>query len=107
MVKSRSVKRNAKNARGLGRDIFLAATAPFPKSRPSYFRFARFNTSALCYLRAWHRLGKSENRKVTDIVSFVLTMLWVRFVVSSVNVCFPLWRCLGENITTLFTISDF
>ena len=36
--------------------IFLAATAPFPKSRASYFRFARFNTSALYYLRAWHRL---------------------------------------------------
>ena len=36
--------------------IFLATTAPFPKSRPSYFRFARFNTSALYYLRAWHRL---------------------------------------------------
>ena len=32
------------------------ATAPFPKSRASYFRFARFNTSALYYLRAWHRL---------------------------------------------------
>ena len=60
-VKSRSacsVKRNTKNARGLGRDraIFLAATAPFPKSRASFFRFARFNTSALYYLRAWHRL---------------------------------------------------
>ena len=53
VVKSRSVKRNAKNARRLGRD-----TAPFPKSRASYFRFrfARFNTSALYYLRAWHRL---------------------------------------------------
>ena len=50
--KSRSVK----YARGLGRTIFLAATAPFPKSRASYFRFARFNTSALYYLRAWHRL---------------------------------------------------
>ena len=36
--------------------IFLAATAPFLKSRASYFRFARFNTSALYYLRAWHRL---------------------------------------------------
>ena len=39
-----------------------AATAPFPKSRSSYFRFARFNTSALYYtilyyLRAWQRLG--------------------------------------------------
>ena len=59
MVKSRSVKRNAKNARGLERDrvaIFLAATAPFPESRASYFRFARFNTSAPYYLRDWHRL---------------------------------------------------
>ena len=26
-----------------------ATTAPFPKSRASYFRFARFNTSALYY----------------------------------------------------------
>ena len=38
--------------------IFLTATAPFPKSRASYFRFARFNTSALYYLRAWHRLAR-------------------------------------------------
>ena len=36
--------------------LILASTAPFPKSRASYFRFASFNTSALCYLRAWHRL---------------------------------------------------
>ena len=36
--------------------IFPAATAPFPKSRASYFRSARFNTSPLYYLRAWHRL---------------------------------------------------
>ena len=50
MVKSRSVKRNGKNTRGLGRDIFLTATAPFPKSSASYFRFARFNTSALYIL---------------------------------------------------------
>ena len=46
VVKSRSVKRNEKNARELGRDgaaspIFPAATAPFPKSRASYFRFTR------------------------------------------------------------------
>ena len=50
-LKSRSVKRckiNAKNARG-----------PFPKSRASYFRSARFNTSPLCYLRACHRLHSS------------------------------------------------
>ena len=46
---SRSVKRNAKNA-----------TAPFPKSRASYFRFPRFNTSALYYLRAWLRLKDNQ-----------------------------------------------
>ena len=45
---SKGVKRNAKNARGLGGDralspIFPAATAPFPKSRASYFRSVRFN----------------------------------------------------------------
>ena len=45
-MKSRSVKRNAKNAR----------KTPFQKSRASYFRFACFNTSPLYYLRAWHRL---------------------------------------------------
>ena len=56
VVKSRSVKRNAKNARGLGRD-------PFPKSRASYFRFARFNTSALYYLRAWHRLASRARER--------------------------------------------
>ena len=28
-----------------------------PKSRASYFRFARFNSSPLYYLRAWHKLG--------------------------------------------------
>ena len=45
----------AKNVRGLGRD--RAATAPFPKSCAPYFRFARFNTFPLYYLRAWHRLS--------------------------------------------------
>ena len=29
------------------------------RSRASYFRFARFNTSPLYYLRAWHRLGQT------------------------------------------------
>ena len=36
--------------------IFPAATSPFPKSCASQFRFARFNTFPLYYLRAWHRL---------------------------------------------------
>ena len=60
VVESRSVIRNAKNARGLGRDIFPAATAPFPKSCASYFGFARFNTFPLYYLRAWHTLLFSQ-----------------------------------------------
>ena len=42
VVKSCSVKRNAKNSLVLGRAFFPAATAPFPKSRTSYFRSARF-----------------------------------------------------------------
>ena len=33
------------------------------KSRASYFRFARFNTSSLYYLRAWHRLGVRRHKK--------------------------------------------
>ena len=76
VVESRSVIRNAKNARGLGRDIFPAATAPFPKSCASYFRFARFNTFPLYYLRAWHRLkntgssGTSEKCPVFPVGMF-------------------------------------
>ena len=48
VVESRSVVRNAKNARELGRDRAADSCA-------SYFRFARFNTFPLYYLRAWHR----------------------------------------------------
>ena len=36
---------------------------PFPKSRGSYFRFACFNTSALYYLRAWHRLASRARER--------------------------------------------
>ena len=55
--KSFSNKKGEKRA-GVGerQGIFPAATAPFPKSCASYFRFARFNTFPLYYLRAWHRL---------------------------------------------------
>ena len=52
--------------------IFLAATVPFPKSRASYFRFARFNTSALYYLRAWHRL---QLNVIMDGIVFVCTLV--------------------------------
>ena len=43
--------------------IFPAATAtaPFPKSCASYFRFARLNTFPLYYLRAWHKLCKTDD----------------------------------------------
>ena len=66
MVESRSVIRNAKNARGLGRD-------PFPESCPSYFRFARFNTFPLYYLRTWHRLSISylKQNNLTNCEHFV------------------------------------
>ena len=73
VVESRSVKRNAKNARGLGRDrpIFPAATAPFPKSCASYFRFARFNTLPLYYLRAWHRLESGLQMQCSNLTESV------------------------------------
>ena len=61
--------RNAKNARGLGTD-------PFPKSCPSYFRFARFNTFPLYYLRAWHRLSINylAQNNLTNCEHFVRTL---------------------------------
>ena len=73
VVESRSVKRNAKNAWGLGRDrpIFPAATAPFPKSCASYFRFARFNTLPLYYLRAWHRLESGLQMQCSNLTESV------------------------------------
>ena len=53
----RSVKKkNPKKERGLGRD---RAPPPF-----SYFRFARFNTSPLYYLRAWNGLEKSKRGRL-------------------------------------------
>ena len=61
VVESRSVIRKAKNERGLGRD--RAA-----KSCASYFRFARFNTFPLYYLRAWHRLS-------TIVLRYILTVI--------------------------------
>ena len=39
----------------------LCRTVPFHKSRASYFRFARFNTSPIYYLRAWHRHQNNHN----------------------------------------------
>ena len=73
VVESRSVKRNSKNARGLGRD--RAATAPFPKLCACYFRFARFNTFPLYYLRAWHRLH--DHRWQTVQFTRMLTGPWL------------------------------
>ena len=36
--------------------VVVSRTAPFPNSCASYFRFTRFSTFPLYYLRAWHRL---------------------------------------------------
>jgi len=55
---------------------------PFPKSHASYFRFARFNTSALYYLRAWHRLRQREQSVTQHIVLSDGTVL----------IPFPEWR---------------
>ena len=76
MVKSRSVKKiGAKNAGGAGerqRHFSRPDTAPFPKSRASYFRFARFNTSALYYLRA--RLSLLRNQTETLAIGISLSL---------------------------------
>ena len=45
------------------------ATAPFTESCASYFRFTRFNTVPLYYLRAWHRLE-------LKVIAFVTCILW-------------------------------
>ena len=59
--KSFSNKKCEKRAEaGERQGIFPAATAPFPKSCASYFRFARFNTFPLYNLRAWHRLDSRD-----------------------------------------------
>ena len=55
-IRSVKKKKNAKKERGLGRD---RAPPPF-----SYFRFARFNTSPLYYLRAWNGLEKSKRGRL-------------------------------------------
>ena len=51
--------------------IFPVATAPLPESCASYFRFTRFNTFPLYYLRAWHRLDDTAiphvKMKITEI----------------------------------------
>ena len=84
VVESRSVIRKVKSERGLGRD--RAATAPFPKSRASYFRFARFNTFPLHYLRAWHRLiertlfSHDEFGKYLIVISLILFWLSLQIV---------------------------
>ena len=63
VAKSRSVKRRKKKCEkraGAGERHFSRCHRPFPKSRASYFRSARFNTSPPYYLRAWHRLMESR-----------------------------------------------
>ena len=82
VVKSRSVKRNAKNA-----------TAPFSKSRASYFRFARFNTSALYYLRAWHRLEKYTSEETSQDSTplacvTILSLRWHKYIKLQTKKCF-------------------
>ena len=84
VVESRSVKRNAKNARGLGRD-----TAPFPKSCASYFRFAHFNTFPLYYLRAWHRLHFAcSGSQSESMIRFILPACGLSHIIIENNITF-------------------
>ena len=55
----------------LNQPIFLAATAPFPKSRASCFALLVINnTSPPYYLRAWHRLiGANDSLHLTPVSS--------------------------------------
>ena len=118
--KSRSVKRNAKNLLGLGRDraaIFPAATAPFPKSCASYFRFVRFNTFPLYYLRAWHRLRgpvllyvihKSEIRHFHVVVVQWQQRNVQKSVMHVQSCCFAYyrWCYTGRFATTIFSATQ-
>ena len=97
MVKRRSVKRcqkKCKNARALGRDRAL-----FPESRASYFRSARFNTSPLYYLRAWHRL------KWRQLGPFGVAMYTVAYRVSTQGV--TQHHCLERGLCKSLPISSF
>ena len=110
-MKSSSVKRNAKNARGLGRDIFPAATAPFPKSRASYFRFARFNMSPPYYLRAWYRLGVSiqSYTKVCETFRQITQKLWATktgdYILVFYNISFS-WLLPLDSFKFIFLLRD-
>ena len=88
-MESRSVIRNAKNA----------PPPPFAKSCASYFRFARFNTFPLYYLRVWHRLAcslldrRSKGREATKLPA--KTRLLVLALQRLVARLYPLARTAG------------
>ena len=61
-----------------------AATARFPKSRASYFRFARFNTSALYYTILSESLAKARSKD--DTVPSLFQQACLRLTVVNRNV---------------------
>ena len=67
---------------------FSRRTAPFPKSRASYFRFARFNTSALHYLRAWQRLEIIELAYILHALRENFSVTWIK---KGFTLCFTQW----------------
>ena len=78
--KSFSNKKCEKRA-GAGERQGATATAPFPKSCASYFRFARFNTFPLYYLRAWHRLpscSKFNRERMWELLVFLIPLYHVK-----------------------------
>ena len=69
--KSFSKKKYEKRAGAVERQggIFPAATAPFRKSRESYFLLCSFKYVPLYYLRAWHRLPSLGRSVLTYFVT--------------------------------------
>ena len=78
---------------------FPAATAPFPKSCASYFRFTRFlNTFPLYYLRAWHRLSLKLQYFTPFLRNVSLDRLWF-YCAHSYDFC-RIYSCIN---TTYFS----
>ena len=74
VVKRRSVKRNAKNARGLGRDIFLAATAPFP-SRVCLISEIKIHRKLQTSDSSWKFL-RIENKQIKTVPNDSYGYIW-------------------------------
>ena len=100
-----------RNANRLSLPFFSSPPPPFP-SRASYFRFARFITSTLYYLRAWHRLGTFQCNKTPQTYQALIEPLWLWWLTDFISWYFnmvtfdstPLQRLPSTKDTTTFYI---